>query len=230
MGGPEQLENRFVYKEGTDIKKKGAKTKSIIVFDKEYDFSCLDHKVETVMSKESILERRKNKNVLPDDFSYEIKDLYRFNIRDGFFAVKTKEVFSTNNGNETELQNNTAILDVNVDNGFDMDNLDGEISFQMEQSLVLNDQIDVEPKDVQLKFTRVAKMVDIKKLKENVQNSINMRKNSILEISDNIPTYYQPKESKDISIHFCLISLLHLANEQGLELQNVGNDIVIKRS
>lgn len=205
------------------------KKKVFLDFEHEIDFSALDNKGDTVMTKDMILERRKIKNVLADDLSYQIKDLYKFNLKDAYFT----STVLTNGKEDNQTNNNGFEMDDNMvdENNFnDNTNIDADLSFQMEHSLVLNSRIvdtfvDEEPKS--LKYTKIAKKVDIKKLKDNVEKTIQTKKSSIMDIFNEIPKFYPVKESNDISIHYCLISLLHLANERGFDLQNQGNDIII---
>lgn len=225
--GPNNWKIDLVLKKESTVKKETVKKRSFIDFNLNNDFSSLDNKIDTVMSKDAILERRRTKKVLPDDLSYEIKDLYKFNIKDGYFRIVQKTVDNIVE-NEIDVDN---FPDVN-NHGFELDdinNTDAELSFHMGQSLVLNDRIVdtfVEEDPKALKFTKIAKKVDIKKLKENVEKTIE-KKSTIKEVFEEIPKFYSNKEAKDISIHFCLISLLHLANEKGLELKNEGDDIII---
>lgn len=217
---------------GTTNKKKTEnkpKKRAFIDFTNEIDRSLLENKAETVLSKTAILERRKNKNFLPEDYSYDIRDLYRFLKLDGYFGDP-----SCDSGPKKESR--SEYIPKEEENAYDaMDfeenQQENDLSFQFEQSMVLNEKItEVENNQIQLKFTRIPKRVDIRKLKEKVSELITKETRTLSEIIARIPKVYEEKESKDISPHFCLISLLHLANEKGFEIENTGNDLLIKSS
>jgi len=90
-------------------------------------------------------------------------------------------------------------------------------------------ELPVEEVKDQYFFRREQKKVDIKKLKNNIISNLTKSKSSKLsEICKNVPNMYDTKEKKDISIHFCIVSLLHVANEKNLELIQKDNDIIIE--
>lgn len=93
-------------------------------------------------------------------------------------------------------------------------------------------------------FSKVAKRVDVKLLKDNLWKSIKVESDertpeaeadaetkektfkSVVEI---IGDMYRPEEKKDLSTSFCFICLLHLANEHGLSIESteMHDDLVI---
>lgn len=94
--------------------------------------------------------------------------------------------------------------------------------------------------DNKVNFSRVSKKVDVKKLKDNIWNSIKVLKDESREKIENggsseevilrftdvaveIGKRYTVEARKDISTSFCFICLLHLANEHGLEINNTEN-------
>ncbi|KAF9060221.1 condensin complex subunit 2/barren [Rhodocollybia butyracea] len=117
----------------------------------------------------------------------------------------------------------------------------------------------VKPKAV--RFSKWAKQVDVRKLKENIWKGLNIdeltpKKNAEdmdVDDDDDVPEPVKPTEARqftsvisnlqrsyprdkmeEISTSFCFICLLHLANEQGLKLENNatsllgGNSVDIK--
>ncbi|KTW31394.1 hypothetical protein T552_00039 [Pneumocystis carinii B80] len=91
------------------------------------------------------------------------------------------------------------------------------------------------PKSDQLNYAKTAKKVDVKQLKEHIWKELdfdNLKNNHILhsdpkkterkftDILKGLKNIYSEKEMADISISFCFICLLHLANEKGLIIQN----------
>lgn len=97
-------------------------------------------------------------------------------------------------------------------------------------------------------FSKVAKRVDVKLLKDNLWKSIKKeenekeksvspeeqleedRKKTFTEVVETISEMYRPEEKKDLSTSFCFICLLHLANEHGLSIAatDAHDDLLIK--
>lgn len=88
--------------------------------------------------------------------------------------------------------------------------------------------------DNKVNFSRVSKKVDVKRLKDNIWNSIKTLANSyksqmsgddddevklkFTDIAVELSKRYNTEAKKDISTSFCFICLLHLANEHGLKV------------
>lgn len=84
-------------------------------------------------------------------------------------------------------------------------------------------------------FSRVAKRVDVKLLKDNLWKTIKedeqepvedlstalvpVREKTFKDVVGSIGGLYRPEEKKDLSTSFCFICLLHLANEHGLSIE-----------
>lgn len=88
-------------------------------------------------------------------------------------------------------------------------------------------------------FSRVAKRVDVKLLKDNLWRSIKQedaatqepatleapssnveaKRKDFKHVVDVIGKMYRPEEKQDLSTSFCFICLLHLANEHGLSIE-----------
>ncbi|PKY42521.1 barren [Rhizophagus irregularis] len=94
-----------------------------------------------------------------------------------------------------------------------------------------------------IKYAKTAKRIDVKKLKENIwktltdctdctdcpqENEMRLSKRLSIEnkskelkftrVINNLKKIYPQKKMKDISVSFCFICLLHLANEKGLNI------------
>ncbi|KAJ3122975.1 hypothetical protein HK098_002311 [Nowakowskiella sp. JEL0407] len=103
------------------------------------------------------------------------------------------------------------------------------------------DQLVSQPKKVRmigtLNFARTAKRVDVKKLKDNIWYEITGSEpiaddnpfytppepkltspKKLTEVIGGLTKIYQPKKMRDISVAFCFICVLHLANEKNLEV------------
>ncbi|KAI8867919.1 barren-domain-containing protein [Ramicandelaber brevisporus] len=115
-----------------------------------------------------------------------------------------------------------------------------------------------------VKYTKVAKHVDLKRLKDNIWRGLSETPSAVPSLNDTqqsidgevfaatqdqgeadgdpknftsimstLKDRYSEKRLKDITVPFCFICLLHLANERGLEIKNTGdgnlNDLVIRQ-
>ncbi|KAJ3154952.1 hypothetical protein HDU86_004471 [Geranomyces michiganensis] len=100
-------------------------------------------------------------------------------------------------------------------------------------------------KAVPLSYARVAKKVDVKKLKDNIWRGLTSDSKehraepddddssgndtrvvagvkTLKEVVATLDTYYPEKKRKDISVAFCFICVLHLANEKNLRVVGSG--------
>lgn len=106
---------------------------------------------------------------------------------------------------------------------------------------------------VRVNYMKIAKRVDVRALKENLWNQLTPAPTPELEAdeeSDNqivkselpeplvfssvvksLSSVYEPKKFQDLSVPFCFICLLHLANEHNLEIENnlEMSELVIKK-
>ncbi|KAJ3270447.1 hypothetical protein HDV01_007807 [Terramyces sp. JEL0728] len=94
--------------------------------------------------------------------------------------------------------------------------------------LEFGDQLVSEPvrtKSKPIFFARQAKRVDVQKLKENLWENISDEKEakSFTHMVSKLDQVYQPKQRRDISVAFCFICVLHLANENNLTIQGDSN-------
>lgn len=240
------------------IKRKKEKEKEVFFYDfsADYDFSVLHDKTENaIMTKEAILKRRQNKNLLPEDFYLERKDLYKFIIKDGYFNVREKEQ-NANKDNlnlpqkSEEYENDQNQLSLDSDNlnsyncpandscnSFDLDDdpMVSDLSRNLENSLVLenlthseNSLLAKQKESGIFKPFKAPKRIDIKKLKEKITGCYKENLKTLSGIYGKIASDYKTKENKDISPHLCLISILHLANENGIELSKNNGDIILE--
>ncbi|KAJ3318364.1 hypothetical protein HDV06_000544 [Boothiomyces sp. JEL0866] len=90
--------------------------------------------------------------------------------------------------------------------------------------LEFGDQLVSEPvrtKSKPIFFARQAKRVDVQKLKENLWEKISeeAETKTFTHIVSELDQVYQPKQRKDISVAFCFICVLHLANENNLTIK-----------
>ncbi|TPX69953.1 hypothetical protein SpCBS45565_g01987 [Spizellomyces sp. 'palustris'] len=209
-------------------------------------------------------ERNRSTHLLPDDMHFSSKDFLqlflksrykiKFYRKDGtttksssqdgpvdelFWAEHDIEPKASSTDDQILASDNPEGSD---DDDADDDELDEDVSLtQADQATTLEfrDQLVDQPKKVKavpLNYARVAKKVDVKKLKENIwkeltlhQPSVQVQSNSLhvteatsfTDIVRGLDDFYPEKKRKDISVAFCFICVLHLANEQNLKV--VGN-------
>ncbi|KAL9541522.1 hypothetical protein MBANPS3_009078 [Mucor bainieri] len=86
-------------------------------------------------------------------------------------------------------------------------------------------------KPLYVNYARTAKRVDVKKLKDNLwkvltNNDLEEEKVQgelkFTDIVNSLKRLYSPKTMRDISVPFCFICLLHLANEKDLSISGMG--------
>lgn len=117
------------------------------------------------------------------------------------------------------------------------ENWKNELSSQVDPMLSYQSNNKAQP----LNYARTSKKVDIKLLKDNIwknMESSGVENKSNIEFTkmmDNLGKQYEQKEWTDISVQFCFICLLHLANENGLEVMGnirdgqVSEELVIRQ-
>lgn len=117
------------------------------------------------------------------------------------------------------------------DNTFYNDNYDeNEHSTLYGDELITNHHLK-KSKPLYVNYARTAKRVDVKKLKDNLwkvltNNDLGEEKVQgelkFTDIVNNLKKLYSPKTMRDISVPFCFICLLHLANEKDLSITGMG--------
>ncbi|KAF5140303.1 condensin complex component cnd2 [Vairimorpha ceranae] len=183
------------------------KEKFLLNFVEPIDTDLILLQGETLFDRSALDSRKKVNYNLPEDFHFEREDLYCYNLLEGSYNVNNLENYPVDDLILPDEPN--VIIEEPID----------EIVTEMP----------VEEVKDQYFFRREQKKVDIKKLKNNIISNLTKSKSSKLsEICKNVPNMYDTKEKKDISIHFCIVSLLHVANEKNLELIQKDNDIIIE--
>ena len=128
------------------------------------------------------------------------------------------------NRDETENYGNNAVIE----------NRSNSIDFN--KNLVAAPKFTYTP---QLNYARVAKRVDVAKLKSTLwnefvdkskksENNQKNRVNSFSNLINNLSNSYPSEALSDVSVPYCFICLLHLANEKNLEITADGNDLIIR--
>jgi len=125
----------------------------------------------------------------------------------------------------------------------DDDDIGDNSYYQSRADTTLNTTIDIgsellaQPKfikKIEINYAKTAKKVDVKKLKENIWKKLATEettkagkevekvqgKKDFSQVISTLSDVYPDKKMKDISVPFCFICLLHLANEKNLSLEN----------
>lgn len=89
-------------------------------------------------------------------------------------------------------------------------------------------------KPLYVNYAKAAKRVDVKKLKDNLWRSLTLGSKlkegeednvqgsqKFTDVVHNLKRMYSPKTMRDISVPFCFICLLHLANEKDLSIEGL---------
>ncbi|CAD25158.1 hypothetical protein [Encephalitozoon cuniculi GB-M1] len=183
------------------------KEASFLDFTETVDYEGMLEPGNTLFDPAFIVERRESRHTLPQDFRLEVEDLYRYLVRDGLFYKKDQASAEE----EMSIDHSPASCVIEEPE----DEFVADIPSQGSQKMPIP-------------FRKTPKKVNIKKLKDSVLDSVKGGSTSLLSIFEGIPKVYNGEESKDISVHLCFISLLHLANEKNIQLKAVGNDIEVQ--
>ncbi|KAG1375949.1 hypothetical protein G6F60_006608 [Rhizopus arrhizus] len=125
--------------------------------------------------------------------------------------------------------NEPTLLSTMDDSGYYQDNYDDiETSGIYGDTLITGHQLK-RTRPLYVNYARTAKRVDVKKLKDNLWKALTKDEqvNGIQKFTDivsNLKKMYPPKVMKDISVPFCFICLLHLANERDLVIKGSKGD------
>lgn len=207
------------------------KEKFFIDFNDEIKTDLIYENGDNTMDKETILKRRKNKNILPEDYSFEIKDLYKLFYKEDYFSTNMSSIIKE--PNDENVSKEEIKLEEVIEEEQEHSNCEEDIanlSIQFENSMIISEAENQEKHEIidSLQKPKAVKKIDIKRLKENVSKMIDSGINKLSQIYKEMPKVYNQKESADISLTFCFISVLHLANENGFKLRKVGEDIIVE--
>ncbi|CCF59147.1 hypothetical protein KAFR_0G01140 [Kazachstania africana CBS 2517] len=186
-------------------------------------------------------------------------------VNKGLPEIADEQFWADNYERKEQENNDTNDEDVNIreaeisnpfDDGIDFNQAFDDASFPNDDNAELNENSGAVPNeednkkfhlaDNKVNYSRVAKKVDVRRLKNNLWKSINLLVeknkenfhgpeneqdgvvkplNNVIElkftdITNEIKNIYSKETLRDISTSFCFICLLHLANEYGLQISN----------
>nr|XP_013180924.1 unnamed protein product [Papilio xuthus] len=217
-GGPSQwkIRSRKAPSQLPLKSKEKVKEKFFIDFKEEIDPNKITEiGLSTLFDQDEIQKRKEKIHNLPEDFNFELDDLYKFNLLEKKFKEEV---------NVIQQDNNISLI---LDNPLQPmeDNPLQPLEEPIDETF-----IDLQKENVLLPYKPEQKKIDIKKLKENIFSTIQKSETvRLTEIYKEIPKMYTEKEGNNISIHFCIVSLLHLAHENDFELEETENDIIVCR-
>ncbi|ORX96251.1 barren [Basidiobolus meristosporus CBS 931.73] len=139
-----------------------------------------------------------------------------------------------------------------IDENHDDDDDDGPFP-DVDDGVDFGEQLVTQPKFIKpeyLNYAKTAKKVDVKKLKDNiwkelvtdesteVPDSEDLEERKVegtqrfTDVMTNLKQVYPENKMQDISVSFCFICLLHLANEKNLEItsDDLSSDLIVKQS
>ncbi|CAL6105399.1 Condensin_complex subunit 2 [Hexamita inflata] len=142
--------------------------------------------------------------------------------------------------NSINLSHNLSLTTKNVrfDVGVEDDNDQNETfrRSSMYKSDVSEKNVDIQIglKQIQIKFQQKPKVINIQQLKLQMKEELaSMNYDTTLKnMIENYPDFHHEKvcrKQEDVSPAYQFVALLHLANEEGLNLEEVGNNVTITK-
>lgn len=203
------------------IRKK--KEKTVIDYNQSIDRKKLLVSGKNNLTPGEIRDRKKNYYFLPNDYQLNVDDIYKYLVIEGNFRNnKSKQYKDTHKGF-------AAVFD-EVPESFGHNE---ELPSIMPEPLIAteivtdfgNSKFSEAARNLFKKCAKVQKPVDIKKIKELMYNKIEKNNKKLIDIYSDI----SGNKEDEISIHYCIVSLLHLANEKNVRIEKSDENICIKR-
>ncbi|KAM0676772.1 hypothetical protein BDAP_002684 [Binucleata daphniae] len=200
------------------------KCKQTIDFTKPINDNIIFETANNCIEPRFIKERRKTTYNLPEDYQLKSADLYKYMLDNEYFG-RSHNYNAPNDETKVKIDNK---IDANFVTDFEVQNNEEKVNIESCQEIVtdLNNVKNLSvAKNILNNFTKVPKKVDIAKLKEEMYDS--------LQDTNNLETICKNaivnSKNDDVSIHYCLVSLLHLANEKNVKIESTGKEFVIKK-
>jgi condensin complex subunit 2 len=207
----------------------------------------------TILSKTVLETRLFQTNLLPEDLKYSTKNLlslftkpdWGFQLSDdghlslsikepmangGSLLIPPEEAFHEYSSNYPVTSRTDSFGDMAEDDGAGFEDV---LQHAEQEDTEIGNNLVSEPKMtkmLKMNYARVAKRVDLKLLKENIWKEIEADSVPLVKFSDvisNLAKYYKPEQARELSVSYCFISLLHLANEKHLNMAVVNGELNI---
>jgi len=201
-------------REGSNKQKETA----CVDFTESVDREWIMESGNTLFEPACIVERREKQHLLPQDYSLKTRDLYKYIVMDGMFCMNAEEGLRVGN-RSFDCSFVQSIVEEPIDEAIDMN---------MQSEPGARPQIEKEGgmEAGRYAFRKAAKRVDIKRLNDNVFGCMKSKGcTGLASIFKGVCSMYNDSECKDISVHLCFLSLLHLANERNVCLRSVNDDV-----
>lgn len=201
---------------------KKARERVFVDFFEVPDAHLLYETGDTLIKTGEIVKRRNERQALPEDFRISPQSLYGFLVRNGSFKKgDTRSADIELRMQDMSIRDASAYAHADIDNDLpeeidvDLTNIGNQ---RMSKKLLLN-------------YRRTATRVDIRRLQENVLKSVAAHKSvSLKTMCREVPSMYEKRESDNISVHYCVLSLLFLAHESSLEITGCGPTLSLRSS
>lgn len=194
------------------VKKSSRKQQQEIFFiDFSQEINCDYYLTRTKKKKKSFPDR---KNALLERKSYysfkNLSSLFSKNIS----YINTGGIFGDSTGNDSRIIGPEE---------------DEEYSIRNDMQECPEESIDQKRID-KIDYAKVQKRVDIRHLKDLMWDKLRKRqKSSFKQTISHVLDFYPEEQRKDLSCSLFFISLLHLANEEDLEIEKVESDLIIQK-
>lgn len=210
-----------------DLNKTGKKSykkknKSIIDFSGTFNTDMVYDMGDNLIKTKKVIERRKNPQMLEEESEFKKEHLYKFMNIEGVFSNQDLEDLPIE-----EKINELSIHEEVPNQSLGMDySLEEEVHMDLKN--IRNPRI---INNLLLKYKKSSKKIDIKQLQQKVMMSVEEHKvASLRTICSEVPMMYEKEESKAISVHYCILSLLFLAHENNLEINGLGLNLSVKKN
>lgn len=197
----------------------------------------------------------KDKNLLPDDKNFKTKHFITLFTKDKLLNARFNHIEALDQAIDETLyaeHNMTQVLpEVNQADFYNDADVGGggadddyfDPAFENVPSQAFSSQLITKSHGAQnpLTYARASKKVDVKLLKDNLWDTLNVERSSVTvaeqpellfsQIVSGLGNKYDTGAKKDLSTSFCFICLLHLANEHEFTISNTqdNSDLIIKK-
>ncbi|CAG8625655.1 1521_t:CDS:10 [Funneliformis mosseae] len=155
-------------------------------------------------------------HLLPDDMHFSSKQFNHLFLKPKFM-LNSKHQYKAQPEPDSDDEALSDMTIYTTEDGFYNDyDYDDDSESEFGDNLVIQTKIN---KPESIKYAKVSKRTDVKKLKENIWKML-ADNTTFSGVTCDLKKEYPQIEMKDISVPLCFVSLLHLANEKNLEISN----------
>ncbi|KAI8909581.1 condensin complex subunit 2/barren [Gorgonomyces haynaldii] len=161
-------------------------------------------------------------HLLPEDHQYNSKNFAHLMMRKKPIKIGRVEKFVPAENDEQVDYYTTADVEPMMDEPMvEIEQLEDEDLMQEMPQLLPDLPLKQSMKAEPLNYSRKAKRVDVQKLKENLWTNLqDTSKEQFTQVVSELDEVYDEQARSEISVSYCFICLLHLANEQNLSLSS----------